>query len=132
MERVIVFSIEHVLVQNAFQFHRIFGVPAAFHFTFHLRSSNAFTVRLLLSGTVLLVRSSAKPTLSRGTLDTDQSRAWVTKFPRYKGQPLKYIFTLFWPMFGIFEGIIYLLWRYSDLLVSTLASGSSGLGLTPG
>ena len=34
------------------KFWRSFGVPAAFHFTFHLRSSNAFPVRLLLSGTV--------------------------------------------------------------------------------
>ena len=31
MERVIAFSIEHVLVQNVLQFHRNFGVPAAFH-----------------------------------------------------------------------------------------------------
>ena len=54
MERVIAFSIERVLVRNALQLHRNFGVPAAFHFAFHLRSSNAFPVRLLLSGTVLL------------------------------------------------------------------------------
>ena len=62
VERVIAFSIEHVLVQNVLQFHRNFGVPAAFHFVFHLRSSNAFTVRLLLSGTVNAVYfySSAK------------------------------------------------------------------------
>ena len=53
MEGVIAFSIERVLVQNALQFHRNFGVPAAFHFAFHLRSSNTFTVRLLLSGTVV-------------------------------------------------------------------------------
>ena len=51
MECVIAFSIEHVLVQNALQFHRDFGVPATFHFVFHLRSSNAFPVKLLLSGT---------------------------------------------------------------------------------
>ena len=53
MERVIAFSIEHVLVGNALQLHRNFGVPAAFHLAFHMRSSNAFPVRLLLSGTVL-------------------------------------------------------------------------------
>ena len=53
MEHVIAFSIEHVLVGNVMQLHRNFGVPAAFHFAFHLRSSNAFPVRLLLSGTVL-------------------------------------------------------------------------------
>ena len=34
------------------KFWHSFGVPAAFHFAFHLRSSNAFPVRLLLSGTV--------------------------------------------------------------------------------
>ena len=52
MERVIAFSIERVLVQNALPFHRNFGVPAAFHFAFPQRSSNAFPVKLLLSGTV--------------------------------------------------------------------------------
>ena len=31
---------------------RSFGVPAAFYFMFHLHSSNAFPVRLLLRGTV--------------------------------------------------------------------------------
>ena len=51
-ERVIAFSMERILVQNAFQLMRNFGVPAAFCFAFYLRSSNAFTVRLLLSGTV--------------------------------------------------------------------------------
>ena len=54
MERVIAFSIEHVLVQNVLQFHRHFGVPFAFHlrsicvpfafhFMFHLRSSSLFS-----------------------------------------------------------------------------------------
>ena len=48
MERVITFSIEHVLVQNALQLHRNFGVPAAFHLC-----SSALPVRLLLSDTVI-------------------------------------------------------------------------------
>ena len=55
MKRVLVFSIEHVLVQNALQLTRNFGVPLAFYFAFYLRSSNAFHVRLLLSGTVVYV-----------------------------------------------------------------------------
>ena len=76
MERVIAFSIERVhsltvstraissqwnaLSRSCLEraptpqkFWRSFGVPAAFHFAFHLRSSNAFPViSLLLSGTV--------------------------------------------------------------------------------
>ena len=57
MECVLAFSIKRVLVQNALQLTRNFGVPAAFYVAFHLRSSNAFPVRLLLSSTVwLLIR----------------------------------------------------------------------------
>ena len=41
-----------VLDQNVLQLHGKFGVPAVFHFEFHLRSINAFPVRSLLSGTV--------------------------------------------------------------------------------
>ena len=54
-DRVIAFSMERILVQNALQLMRNFGVPAAFYFAFYLRSSNAFPVRLLLSGTVFVV-----------------------------------------------------------------------------
>ena len=36
------------------KFWRYFGVPASFYVAFHLRSSKAFPVGLLLSGTVLL------------------------------------------------------------------------------
>ena len=67
MERVIAFSIEHVLVQNMLQFLRNFGVPAAFHFAFHLRSSNAFSVKLLLSGTVDRINSYLVSSLKHDT-----------------------------------------------------------------
>ena len=49
MERVIAFSIEHVLVQNALHFHRNFGVPAAFHLRSISRSICVPVTRSLLS-----------------------------------------------------------------------------------
>ena len=58
MEGKNAFSKERILVENTFQLARNF----AFYFVFHLRSNNAFPVRLLLSGTV-------------GMDDSDMSRA---------------------------------------------------------
>ena len=55
MERIIAFSLEHVLVPNALQFHRNFRVPAVFpqrSGSVPFRVPFAFTVKLLLSGTV--------------------------------------------------------------------------------
>ena len=56
MERVLTFSMERILVQDAFKLTRNFGVPLAFYFAFYLRSSNTFPVRLLLSSTVDLAK----------------------------------------------------------------------------
>ena len=53
MELVLAFSMERVPAHKKF-WHSP-GVPAAFYFAFYLRSSNAFPVRLLLSGTVCVV-----------------------------------------------------------------------------
>ena len=80
MERVIAFSIECVLVQNTLLWLS-FGVRAAFQFTFHLRSSNAFPVRLLLSGTLGTLRQlfqfSSLVTCNQASVKEMVLRQWI-------------------------------------------------------